>query len=186
MKNYRLGVLAALVAVVAMSAALPSGAAEEVASGVWQQHKYTLNYMGFTSTYSCDGLEDKVRDLLLWAGARNDVKSSAFGCSRGYGSPSKFATAEVTFYTLTGASAGDAGAVPAVWRKVQWTAHRPLQLGDGDCELVEQFRDQLLPMFTTRNVNNRTRCEPHEINPGDLNLEFEVLVPATPAPAKSP
>lgn len=188
MKSYRTRFLTMLAALAAMTAALPTVAADDASAGIWQLHKYTLNFMGFTTTYSCDGLEDKVRDLLVWAGARNDVKSSAFGCNRGFGAPSKFASTEVSFYTLVGAAAGDAGAVPATWRKVQWTAHRPLQMGEGDCELVEQFHDQLLPMFTTRNVNNHTRCEPHEISPGDLNLEFEVLVPLTPVPvpAKSP
>lgn len=186
MKSYRTQVLTLLGALAAVSMALPSAAAGDASAGVWQQHKYTLNFMGFTTTYSCDGLEDRLRDLLIWAGARADVKSTAFGCSRGYGTPSKFASAEVTFYTLAGAATGDAGAVPATWRKVQWTAHRPLQLGEGDCELVEQFRDQLLPMFTTRNLNNGMHCEPNQINPGDLNLGFEVLVPTTPPAAKSP
>jgi hypothetical protein len=186
MKSFRVHVLAVLAALGALTLALPSFADEGPSAGIWQEHKYTLHFMGFTTTYSCDGLEEKVRDLLLWAGARGDAKSSAYGCARGYGEPSKFASAEVTFYSLTGAAAGDATAVPATWRKVKLAAHHPLQLGEGDCELVEQFRDQLLPMFTTRAVNNHTSCAPHAISPGDLNLEFEVLVPVTAAPAKSP
>ena len=55
-------------------------------------------------------------------------------------------------------------------------------------ERVEQFRDQVLPMFTTREVNNRTHCVPNELNPGDLDLGFEVLAPqaSSAAQAKSP
>src|SRR5580698_6218787 len=149
MKTYRIGIATALAAV-GLMLALPSNGAEDSTAGVWQKHEYTLHYMGFTTTYSCDGLEDKVRELLIWAGARSDAKSTAWGCDRGYGMPSKFASANVTFYTLASAPAGSTDAVAATWRKVQFESHRPLELGEGDCELVEQFRDQMLPMFTTR------------------------------------
>lgn len=188
MNTYRTGILATLTALGALALALPSAAADEGAVGTWQKHQYTLHYMGFTTTYSCDGLEEKMRELLLWAGARSDAKSSAFGCDRGFGMPSKFASAEITFYTLATAPAGSADGVAATWRKVQWAPHRPQQLADGDCELVEQFRDQVLPMFTTRDVNNHTHCVPNELNPGDLDLGFEVLVaqPSAAAQTKSP
>jgi hypothetical protein len=185
MKTYRTRVLAALTAAGALILALPSGAADDATLGVWQKHEYTLHFMGFTTTYSCDGLEEKMRELLLWAGARSDAKSSASGCDRGFGMPSKFASADVTFYTLATAPAGTGDAIAATWRKVLWVPHRPQQLGEGDCELVEQFRDQVLPMFTTRAVNNRTHCQPHEVNPGDLDLGFEVLVPAAPIPVQA-
>jgi hypothetical protein len=188
MKSYPTGILAFLAALGAVTCAVPASAADDSTLGTWQKHEYTMHFMGFTTTYSCDGLEEKMRELLLWAGARRDVKSSSSGCDRGFGLPSKFATANVSFYTLAVAPAGSAGAVAAAWRKIQWQPHRPQQLGEGDCELVEQFRDQVLPMFTTRALENRTHCAPHEVNPGDLDLGFEVLVPAesSAVPAKSP
>lgn len=188
MNSHRTQILATLAAIGASMFALPSNAADESAVGTWQKHEYTLHYMGFTTIYSCDGLEEKMRELLLWAGARADAKSSASGCDRGFGMPSKFASAYISFYALAAAPAGTGDGVAATWRKVQWGPHHPQQLADGDCELVEQFRDQVLPMFTTRALNNRTRCVPHELNPGDLDLGFEVLVPAasTAEPARSP
>ena len=69
-------------------------------AGAWQEHKYSFQYMGFTSTYSCDGLADKLKVLLLAAGARADVKSQPGACASGYGRPDKFARADLTFYTL--------------------------------------------------------------------------------------
>jgi len=188
MNSNRTPILSALAAACALMLALPSGAADEGTVGIWQKHEYTLHYMGFTTTYSCDGLEEKMRELLLWAGARSDAKSSASGCDRGFGVPSKFASATLVFYTLASAPAGTGDGVAATWHQVQWAPHHPLQLADGDCELVEQFRDQVLPMFTTRALKNRTRCVPNQMNPGDLDLGFEVLVPATPSAAqiKSP
>ena len=68
--------------------------------GIWQKHVYTFQFMGFTTTYSCDGLADKVKVLLIAAGARSDSKSQPGVCSRGWGRPDKFAQANLTFYTL--------------------------------------------------------------------------------------
>jgi hypothetical protein len=171
-------------------AALPEDGAP--ATGVWQKHEYRFSFMGFTTTYSCDGLADKLKLLLLDAGARKDVKSQPAACARGFGRPDKFASAYLTFYTLnspgadqSGAGAGSADAVPvgAGWRKVQFTPHKPSQLGLGDCELIEQFRDRLLPMFSVRNVEDKTTCVPHQVSGSGFSLSFEALAAADTGPA---
>jgi hypothetical protein len=143
--------------------------------GTWQSHKYTFQFMGFTSTYSCDGLADKLRIVLRAAGARPDVKSVPGACASGFGRPDKFARADLTFYTLTPANSGTAagGGVQGVWRPVTFAARQPMQLALGDCELMEQFRQQVLPMFTTRNVVNNTTCIPHQESGSNIDLRFE-------------
>ncbi|MBS0399072.1 MAG: hypothetical protein JSR95_10390, partial [Proteobacteria bacterium] len=57
-------------------------------------------------------------------------------------------------------------------------------LGRGDCELVERFATTVLPMFTTRNVINRTRCVPHQDSGSLIDLRFEALT-APKAAAKT-
>jgi hypothetical protein len=142
--------------------------------GTWQSHKYTFQFMGFTSTYSCDGLADKLRIVLLAAGARSDAKSTPGACASGFGRPDKFARADLTFYTLTPADPGAAtGGVPGVWRPVTFAARQPRELGLGDCELMEQFRQQVLPMFTTRNVVSNTTCIPHQESGSNIDLKFD-------------
>jgi hypothetical protein len=145
--------------------------------GAWQSHKYTFQFMGFTSTYSCDGLADKLRIVLLAAGARADVKSVPGACASGFGRPDKFARADLTFYTLAPADSGTtAGAsVRGVWRPVTFAARRPRELGVGDCELMEQFRQQVLPMFTTRNVVSNTTCIPYQESGSNIDLKFEAF-----------
>jgi hypothetical protein len=52
---------------------------------------------------------------------------------------------------------------------------------------VEQFRDTLLPMFVTRNVNNQVTCVPHQESGSNFSLSFDVFAPAPPikgTPAK--
>jgi hypothetical protein len=138
--------------------------------------------MGFTSTYSCDGLADKIKVLLLAAGARHDVKSTPGACASGFGRPDKFARADLTFYTLAplGGDASSGGGMPpdgkpidGRWLPVSFADRSPRELTTGDCELVEQFRSNVLPMFTTRNVENHTTCIPHENSGSVISLRFE-------------
>jgi hypothetical protein len=141
--------------------------------------------MGFTSEYSCDGLADKLKLLLLAAGARKDVKAYGSACAAGFGRPDKLASARLTFYTL--APAGDVRTEPPVqgsWRKVSFSEHSPQDLGLGDCELIEQFRDRLLPMFTTRSVEDRTSCIPHQLSGSRIGLDFESFAPPPAAQRK--
>jgi hypothetical protein len=146
--------------------------------GSWQQHKFSFQFLGFTSTYSCDGLADKLKVLLLAAGARADAKSWPGACASGFGRPDKFARAELTFYTLSPvdpSTAADAKPVKGTWRSVTFSARSPRELQIGDCELVEQFFNQVLPMFKTQNVMNSTTCVPHQQSGSTINLKFETF-----------
>jgi hypothetical protein len=151
--------------------------ATDSSQGVWQKHDYNFQFLGFTTTYSCDGLASKLKVLLIAAGARADAKSISAGCTRGYGVPDQFARATLTFYTLAPVGNGENGSPPinGVWRSVALGDRSPREVRLGDCELVEQFRDKVLPMFTTRNVDNRMTCVPNQLSGSVINLKFEVF-----------
>jgi hypothetical protein len=161
--------------------------------GSWQPHSYDFHFMGFTSTYSCDGLADKLHLLLRLTGASPDAKVMPL-CVRSFGQPDKLAQASLKFSTLQLAAANAPAAagrasqgVPGVWRHVELSPRHPFELQTGDCELVEQFRDTLLPMFVTRNVNNQVTCVPHQESGSNFSLSFDVFAPSPPAkgaPAK--
>jgi hypothetical protein len=155
-------------------------------SGTWQKHQYSFVSMGFTSTYSCDGLADQLKRLLLAAGARADVKAFPGACPSDFGHPDKLARADLVFYTLTpasGAKPEDGSWAAGAWRPVVVSPRSPRELGVGDCELVEQFRAQLLPMFATRNLDDRTTCVPHQDSGSVIDLKFESFAAAAPANA---
>ncbi len=188
---FLVGSLPSLLLPIASSADAPGAAAPRAAvQGVWQKHEYDFAYMGFTTTYSCDGLADKIKLLLIAAGARQDAKSRAGACANGFGRPDKFARASLTFYTLApvaSVTTADSKPVEAVWRPVSFAYRSPRELTAGDCELVEQFRNNVLPMFTTRNVDNHTTCVPHQESGSNISLRFESLAalpkePAAPKP----
>jgi hypothetical protein len=166
----------------------PSLAADAPARqpGVWQKHEYSFVFLGFTSTYSCDGLADKIKVLLIAAGARRDSKSYPGACANGFGTPDKFARAELTFYTLAPSGTDTSGKlVDGVWRPVVLADRSPRELTTGDCELVEQFRNNVLPMFTTRNVEDHTTCVPHQNSGSLISLRFESLTAAPHGPHAS-
>jgi hypothetical protein len=144
--------------------------------------------MGFTATYSCDGLADKLQLLLRLSGARPAAEAIPL-CTRGFGVPDKLAQAQLKFATLkpapSAAGGGDAN-VDGVWRHVEFSPHHPFELQSGDCELVEQFRDRLLPLFATRNLQNQITCVPHQDSGSNFSLSFDVFAPAPPQSAKPP
>jgi hypothetical protein len=180
-------------AVLASSAVLTSSTvfaddASTHGAGVWQKHDYSFQFMGFTSTYSCDGLADKLKTLLIASGARSDATARAGACASGFGRPDKFARADLTFYTLAPADSvtSDSKPVDGAWIPVAISRYRPRELGTGDCELVEQFRSNVLGMFTTRNVENRTTCVPHQLSGSDIDLKFESFAAPPKAPRPKP
>lgn len=178
--------LSAVATAVVAALAAPAGiAAAAPVAASWQKHDFSFNYMGFTTHYSCDGLDEKLRLLLRRAGARPDVKIRSL-CTAPMGGPQRITTAELTFYTLRPAGAGAAvaagkqtgtSAVSGAWKTVKFRAGAPWEIGGGDCELVEQFAHDILPMFTTRAVDNQMTCVPHQVNALGIDLQFEVLAP---------
>jgi hypothetical protein len=177
-------------ALLTSSIALAADGADSAAAeqpGSWQPHSFDFHYMGFTSTYSCDGLADKLQLLLRVVGASPDTKVIPL-CARSTGRPDKLAEASLRFSTLQLADANAPGASAGVWRHVELTPRHPFNLQTGDCELVEQFRDTLLPMFVTRNLDNQVTCVPHQESGSNFRLSFDVFAPAPPAkgaPAKA-
>jgi len=173
----------------AQAADADASAAADVLPGVWRSHQLEFEYVGFTSTYSCDGLQNKLQVLLRRLGARADAKVSTSGCMRGEGVPSQFVHATLHFATLQPA---DAGASPVVasdanapmagsWRAVVLAPHQPRELDAGDCELIEQFRDLILPQFAIRGPHNHIQCVPHQESAGGYSLQLDVFTPAPPA-----
>jgi hypothetical protein len=77
---------------------------------------------------------------------------------------------------LTPASSTDPQPLQAHWKLVDLTASRdPLDVA-GDCELIEQIKEQILPLFTTRNVQYQSTCIPNQLQVGSTQLKAEVLV----------
>ena len=182
------------------SPAAPDAAA---VNAVWVEHDVTLNYMGLTSYYSCDGLRDKVRWVLGQLGARPGFKVTTRGCVRVTGPevmPSvrivaampAAATPEILAQLAADASKQELAArvqgksapaaeataqFPARVKRVKFTSSPVDDLRDGDCELMEQLRDGVFGALGVRVVEDRMRCVPRQVTPGSVQMTVEVLEP---------
>jgi len=159
-------------------AAVPTAdiSAGDIVNGTWQHHKATFNYVGFTTLYTCDGLQDHVRQILLHLGARKDARVSAVGCPGPYNAPSNTAWVDADFYTLApAAAAGAPDTVKARWTALDVTPRRPNFMGDGDCELVQSMKDLITKNFSLRDVQYRTDCFPHQITLDGFAVKGQAL-----------
>jgi hypothetical protein len=170
-----------------------SGAPADVPAvpAVWTPKQLRFTFMGFTATYSCDGLATKVRDVLLALGARpSNLKVNPYGCSRGFGTPSEFPSVAANFEVLVPlppqGAAPQAEVVPAHWQNVVVAPRDEPLRAAGDCELSEQVKTSILPAFSPREVTYSSTCIPHQLQVGGTHLSAEVLIadPQPPAAAQ--
>jgi hypothetical protein len=157
-----------------------AAAAAPTEPAVWTPKEIQFTYMGFTTRYTCDGLRDTVKDMLLQLGARkDDLKVYEQPCSGPPDRPNPFPGVKIKMSVLTPAPANPADGtqtVPAQWKKVKLPYRETALNAAGQCELLEQFKQKILPLFTTRNVDLRATCVPHQLEPLGTLLQAEVLI----------
>jgi hypothetical protein len=147
-------------------------------SAVWVPKELNFAYQGFTTTYSCDGLQDRMRRVLIKLGARPDLRVRGYGCTRLVG-PDPFAGVSIKMNVLQPAGKEGGPAVAVHWQRVDLLTglyeHDPVDAA-ADCELIGQIKQKVLPLFATRNVDYRSTCEWHHVLVGATRLKAEVLV----------
>ena len=195
-------VLRSLPVLVVVLIALPIAAQDQAVPAVWRQQQIDFGYHGFTTFYTCDGLESRVEAILRALGAL-DVKAVASGCfSNGPSASPRVslrvrtpfeATAEVlaelrktrTTEELKARLRGEplqqnTVQFAATWKAVNLTPGR-FGIDPGECELVEQLNRKVFPKLAIRVVKNDVSCVPHQRNLSQPRLQLEALT-ALPAP----
>jgi hypothetical protein len=182
-------VLATLFATAALSAAVAWAQAPAVspagtkAEAVWAPRDLNFDYRGFTTKYTCDGLRDKVRRVLTRLGARADMQLRAYGCAR-LTAPDSFAGVRMQIHVLQPSDSNEGHSVPAHWQRVDLLANRDPVDAAADCELIEQIKQKILPLFATRNVDAVSVCAYRQLLVGGTRLRADVLV-ADPVTARA-
>jgi hypothetical protein len=177
-----------VIAGVGLLFALPLWAADPIVGGpfpaVWKEQHLEFSYMGRTARYSCQGLRDKMRSLLLDLGVRRDLQVALLGCNesaplgRGYLGPRL--SLIFSSPTLPDASAkplhpGDLMAVDAHYEPFTLTSDAFRNYGVGDCELVEEFARQILPRLSAKNVKQDITCVPYQASGSRFLVRGEIL-----------
>ncbi len=157
-------------------------AAQGAVQAVWANRHVRFIYQGFTTYYSCGGLREEVEQMLQKLGAR-DLKVHEYGCVRGSGVET-FPGVQVSMQVLVPASSehgkSSGPMVGAHWQNVVLLASNSSLQDQGNCELIEQFKETFLPLFTTRNIRYESNCVPHQVTYG-THLSTEVLMADAPA-----
>jgi hypothetical protein len=155
-------------------------------AAVWREQHLEFFYAGRTSRYSCDGLRDKVRAMLLDLGARRDLKISAIGCEDSgrmrHASPAPslhitFSAPALPDPSVKPLHVGDLAATDARFERFTLASDAFRNLGLGDCELVEEFSQQILPKLVTRALRRDIACVPYQASGSRFLVRGEILRP---------
>jgi hypothetical protein len=170
---------------------------------VWVPHSFKFAYFGLTSLYSCDGLRDTARHILLRAGARKDGLRVRVSCVETGGAgveqmpmvrveaafpapatpellerlrndPRRDLTARVRGETRQAEEA----LVPfaAEQRTVVFDGRSDRRIDDGDCELLDHLvRHVFTPLGLPQAQGSRLSCLPRSVTVGAVNLRLETL-----------
>ncbi len=146
-------------------------------SAVWKEQHVSFFYMGRTSRYSCDGLRDKVRAMLLELGARRDLSITAVGCEDAAKRVLHivFSAPALPQAAAKPLRAEDLAAVNARFEPFTITSDAFRNMGAADCELVEEFAHQVLPKLATRNLKQDITCVPYQQSGGRFLVRGEIL-----------
>jgi hypothetical protein len=178
-----------------------SSDALQIVEAVWKVQSLDFAYSGYATVYSCDALRAKVRDILQVLGARETVRIRSWGCTDmlTHGrmeitleSPVEATPENVQALTTYDSThqlvarvrnerldrAEELPRFPATWKTVSMR-DKPLKLGPGDCELVEQLRRDVLPRMSIRVERDRLRCSAVFGNIGQPQLRIAALVAVT-------
>jgi hypothetical protein len=156
----------------------PAAAAPVAQPAVWTQKQLNFLFQGFTTHYSCDGLEGKIKHVVRDLGARGDFEVHSYGCATPSGRPDPFPSVSIRMSVLEPAPAGAPASdvVAAHWQRVDLHLDKDPVWEAGDCELLEQIKQKLLPLFATRDVDFASNCVPHQLTLG-TRLSAGLLVP---------
>jgi hypothetical protein len=167
------------------SGAMPPG---RTIAAVWKQQRVQFRYAGRTSRFSCDGLREKVRAMLLDLGVRRDLRIVPLGCAQydRMSSGDRMAASvagfrlEIAFAAPAPANAAakralDGALAAGRFEKFTITSDAFRNLGVGDCEWVQEFARQLLPKLTIRDVRQDITCIPYQPSVSRFFVEGEIL-----------
>lgn len=177
---------AVLLAVSVCAAAGSAPAAETSAevAAAWVPKELNFVYVGFTTKYTCDGLQARMRRILLQLGARDDLKVERYGCIR-VNAPETTPGVRIVMHVLQPASGTAGQTVAAHWKSVDVLTDRNPVDAALDCELISQLNRDVLPLFAPRHVDYSAACAANKPLVGGTRLKADVLVPDQDAVPKT-
>jgi hypothetical protein len=193
--------ITALLAPLLVAGAL-QGAETPAVQAVWKPVDLQFSYHGFTTSYSCDGLEWRMQAILKAIGAHPETRVSATGCPTNGPSDHAFIHISGAFPVIAadapkpaskdksreellkrlGVKSGvDQDQFPATEQVIDLSRERTAGLQPGDCELIEQLTRDVFPKLGIKIVEGDKRCFPNQVPISTPRLKVSALI-KTPTP----
>ncbi|MFL6547528.1 MAG: hypothetical protein ACJ8OJ_02475 [Povalibacter sp.] len=173
---------------------------------VWKPQEIGFHFQSFTTFYSCQALEDRIRMILLALGAGKDIRVRSSGCEMGKIAKLPFvrirlsspveatpqvleelkatrSTRELTARVRGERAPDDEERFDAYWKPVSLFRSK-LRLDPGDCALVEQLQREVFPKLAVRVTKDQVNCMPNQVSMTMPRMELEALVPVEQAAPK--
>lgn len=199
----------ALMSAVALALSVMSSAAfaadEAPTPSRWKLQELTYSHNAYTTAYDCDSAADKIKAILVAAGAHPDTQVRANGCPSNRPSRNFFVTI-TTAIAVPAADMKDSSSdksreellkrlgskahvsseeFPASWKSVELSKERRLDIRPGDCELVEGLSKRVLPKLGIKIEEERISCTPNQLGLQPPQLRVSALVPLKSPDAKA-
>ena len=175
-----------------------------VVPATWKPVDLQFSYHGFTTSYSCDGLEGRMEQILKAVGAHPNTRVTATGCPSNGPSDHAFVRitggfpVPVTSEPPAPAAPGDKSRAellkrlgvkpgiepeqfPATQKTVDLSRDRAAGLEPGDCELMEQLTREVFPKLGLKVVESDSRCFPNQLPISTPRLKVSALIKAPAA-----
>ncbi len=147
----------------------------EAIEAQWEVHQVRFLFTGFSTAYTCDGIEHSLRRLLKILGARDDVRVET-SCTNGR-DPNRIHRVKLAFAMPVPADSSDLSSevFPARWEDVKVVGQSSRYLDNGDCELLEQFERQVMPKLKIKNTGRKIRCAPYRSEYNRIRVKISAL-----------
>src|SRR5581483_9144904 len=130
-----------------------------------------------TTRYTCDGLEQRVKAILIKLGAEN-LHVRSFGCMRRY-APEMFPQVSIRMNVLQPAAHAGGDDIAAHWQAIDLLVDRDVVTTAADCELSRQSDQQVRPLLAAGSGEYSAVCQASQTLVGGNRLGAGVLRPGS-------
>lgn len=165
------------------SAAAAGDASQAPRPALWEPHTVFLRLHNLPRPYSCAQLREKLHDVLVRIGAREDAQIHPSRCERAFAAAARSPSVRLSFHiprAVQGRSA--AGEIQAASRTVRLAPGEPPSIEASDCELLRQIKAAL----PGRVAAFRLACLAPRIATPAFFLAIRALMPVATQSAQAP
>jgi|HigsolmetaAR201D_1030396.scaffolds.fasta_scaffold00450_17 hypothetical protein len=188
-RSLKLGLSGSIAALLFAVSGQALSADETPVPAKWQVQEVRFSYAGFTTAYDCDAVAAKIKSILVALGAHESTQVRATGCPTNWPSRTFFVTitaaTPVPVAELEKRDAEKSSAEKsreellkrlgvknrfeeeeflASWKTVDLEKERRLRIEPGDCELMEDLRDEVFPKLGIKIEEERISCTPNQLS----------------------